>query len=307
MVRDASFRGMIITKAEPAKVHYGMPASEYHADADGPRLSQSLATLCVQKSPLHAWAAHPQLGAHGWRYEPSTDDGSLIHSLVLEPGSKDIQRFDLSDYRNKDGSVAQTMANKEAKADWQALLDAGRTPVMAEKLDAFTYKAKALRQSFEAAGVQFSGASEVVIYWTEQTQHGPVDCRARLDHVIVDDGGVSIIDLKSIEEASKRGITASCWRYGYDIQHAAYVRAAELAWPEHAGRVRMVFAFCELAKPYAVAPTELSGKFARMGEKRWERGRDLWAWGLKNDDWRGYGRGTVEPPGWAEQEEMGDE
>ena len=284
------------------QVIYDMPAHAYHSDADGPRLSQSLATTCVLKTPLHAWQQHPLLGHHDYVYEPSDSDGTIIHSLILEPDSADIEEIDGSQIKTKGGEPAKLpFSTTEGKALRDAALAAGRIPMLSEKLGAFRYKAAAIRQRFEAhpSPVVFSGRSEVTIYWSEETPSGPVRCRARLDHLIVTPERIQIIDLKSTESAAPRDLRASCWRYGYDIQAAAYVRAVEAAFPAYVGRVDFTFAFAELEKPYAVAPVTLNGEFMRLGEQRWERGRDAWQAALEGDNWTGYGGGSLEPPAWA--------
>lgn len=294
--------------SEASSIHYGMSAREYHSDAGGPRLSQSLATICVNESPLHAWQAHPLLGARPYTYEPNTDDGTLIHSLVLEPESDNIFEIDPSQILTKDGKPAKSpMGTEQGKRIRDAALADGKIPVLRDVLGAFAYKAKAVRSRLADHGIFFSGASEVVIYWTEQGPFGPVRCRCRLDHLIVDEpNGIRIIDLKSTDNANPRELKAICWRKGYDIQRAAYVRAVEACFPWAAGRVDYTLAFVELDKPYAVNPVELSSEFARMGEIRWERGRDRWAECLRADRWTGYAGGTLDAPAWAAAQEMSE-
>jgi hypothetical protein len=289
------------------QVIYDLPAHTYHTDPDGPRLSQSLATTCVLQTPLHAWQKHPLLGNVGYQYEPSDDDGTIIHSLVLEPDSDAIEEIDGSQIKTKGGEPAKLpFSTTEGKQLRDAALAAGKIPLLSEKLGVFRYKAKAIRQRLESQGVAFSGQSEVTIYWSENTPSGVVRCRARLDHLIVTPGRIKIIDLKSTENAHPQNLRATAWRYGYDIQQAAYRRAVEAAFPDYVGRVDFVFAFCELEKPYATAPITLNGEFARLGEARWVRGRDLWAAALQNDDWGGYVGRSLEPPPWALADDLGE-
>jgi hypothetical protein len=277
------------------QVIYDMSAKAYHSDADGPRLSQSLATMCVNQSPLHAWQKHPLLGNVGFSYEGNTSDGTLIHSLVLEPDSEDVVELDFENFRTK--------AAQEAR---DATIASGKIPMLAEKLGAYRYKAKAIRSRLYERGIAFDGKSEVTIYWQEETPSGVVRCRARLDHLEITPDAIRVVDLKSTESANPRDLKSSCWRYAYDIQEAAYVRAVTAAFPDYAGRVSMLFAFAELEKPYAVSPITLNGEFRTLGEARWVRGRDLWAKCLNADDWTGYAGGDLAPPAWAMTEEMGE-
>ena len=290
------------------RIIYGMSAADYHSDKDGPRLSQSLATLCCNQSPLHAYQAHPLLGAAPYTYEPSTDDGSIIHALVLEPENELFHeigtRYDSKHERA--GEVVTDFKTKAAQLERQAALDAGKIPMLSEKLGIYRYKAKALRSRFKDVGLTFDGDSEVVIYWTETTEFGPVRCRARLDHLIITDDGATIIDLKSAKDVHPHALKRSIWEYGYDIQHAAYTRAVAAVFPALAGRINMPFAFGELDKPYAVNPITLSGEFKRLGETRWERGLNRWAKCLYENRWTAYDGGVIEPPAYALAQEMGE-
>lgn len=288
-----------------AEVHYSLSAKGYHGDADGPRLSQSLAVLAACKTPLHAWQAHPLLGAAPWRYEVSDDDGSLIHSLILEPDSKLIEELDPSTVHTKDGKPAKSpFATEEGKALRAAAAARGSILMLTEVLGVYKYKAAAIRSRLADIGVVFDGDSEVVIYWEEQGPFGPVRCRARLDHLTFRDGRARIIDLKTCDSAHADDAQMVLWKKGYDIQRAAYTRAVEAAFPDYVGRVDFVLAFGELEKPYAVNAITLDAELQRVGEQRWERGRDRWAEGLRSDKWPGYTGAVVGMPGWAKAREM---
>jgi len=295
-----------------ATVHYGMSASQYHADADGPRLSQSLATILCNQSPLHCWQKHPLLGGpKPFVYTPSDDDGTIIHALVLEPDNAAlIHEIDPRTIKTKDGKPsAKPMATEEGKAIAAAALERGQIPLLTEKLDVYRYKSKAIRSRLEDAGLTFDGDSEVVIYWTEETPHGPVRCRCRIDHLFLGEDAL-VIDLKTTGDAHPRELQRTIWYKGYDIQHEAYRRAVEAAFPDYVGRVRIPFAFGELDKPYAVNPIRLDAEFAQLGAVRWERGRDLWAkclleGGTEFKHWPGYSGGEIGPPAFALAQEMG--
>jgi hypothetical protein len=255
---------------------------------------------------MHAWAAHPLLGAGpGWRYVPSGDDGTIVHSLVLEPDSQNIEEIDPSTIFTKDGKpAALPFGTTEGKRIKERSLANGRIPLLTEVLGAFKYKAQALRSRFEDQGLLFDGDSEVVIYWEEPGPFGPVPCRARLDHLVVTHDRIRIVDLKTCDSAAPDDVQGVIWRKGYDIQRASYVRAVEAAFPDYVGRVDFELAFGELEKPYATSVVTLEPDLVRAGELRWERGRDRWAEGLRNDHWPSYGRRSVDMPAWAKTKEM---
>lgn len=295
----------LATERNGASIRYDMPAAEYHADADGPRLSQSLATVAVTKSMRHVHQIHPLLGSRPpagerWEFEPDTSDGTIIHALVLEPDSNIIREIDPSSIRTKDGKVAKSpFATEEGKAIRDAALAEGRIPLLSEALGVYKYKAKALRSRFYDEGEALDGRSEVVIYWNEETPSGPVRCRTRIDHLIVAPERILIRDLKTSKDASPNQLRSSCYEYGYDIQRAANIRAVEAVFPDYVGRVDFSFLFGELEKPYVVNVCRLDAEFSRMGEVRWERGRDMWAECLKKNHWPGYPGTELAPPGWA--------
>ena len=283
-------------------VHYDMPAREYHDDQDGPRLSQSICKQIVQKSPIHGWQCHRLLGGVPW--EPSDDDGTIIHSLILEPDSGAIEEIDPATILTKKGEPSKTpLATEEGKAAVERALASGRIPLLTPKLDMYRYKAKALTQRFATCGWELAPEArrEVVIYWEEDG----VKCRTRLDYLHVTHDWIEIVDLKTCDSAHPDDIQASVWRHGYDIQRAAQVRAVLHAWPEYEGRVSHLFAFAELAKPYACNVVELDGEFIALGEQRWLRGRDKWAECLREDKWPSYEARRIAPPPWAMTKEMG--
>lgn len=289
--------------ANAPSIHYAMSAREYHSDADGPRLSQSLATLACTKTVMHAWASHPLLGAHAWNYEPSEDDGTLIHSLILEPDSESILEVDASAIRTKEGKpAANPFATTEGKALRASALASGKIPILTEKLGAYRYKAKALRVRLADIGVTFDGDSEVVIYWLSNG----VRCRARLDHLTVTPDGIDLTDLKTCDSAHPHDSQRTAWLKGYDIQRAAYVEAVEALFPDYVGRVRYRLALCELDKPYAANAIEFSPEFCRVGELRWARGRERWKAALERDEWTGYTGAVIDVPAWAKTQEMGE-
>jgi hypothetical protein len=67
-----------------------------------PRLSPSVASILLRRSPLHAWHYHRLLG--GVRREPtaSMENGTLLHHLVLVGGDSDkLAIIDAENFRTK--------------------------------------------------------------------------------------------------------------------------------------------------------------------------------------------------------------
>src|SRR6185503_15222345 len=97
---------------------------EYHNDpCETPSLSASIAKLLIDKSPMHAHAAHPRFGGEKYESSAAQDAGTLIHRLLLGAG-KDIETIDADDYRTN-----------AAKAARDAAKAAGRIPVLTRVLE----------------------------------------------------------------------------------------------------------------------------------------------------------------------------
>jgi hypothetical protein len=91
-------------------LHDAILAEDYHAD---PALSSGIAKLLIDRSPAHAWTAHPSLNPAWEReVEDKFDIGTAAHRLLLE-GEDCIVEGDYKDWRSKEA--------KEFKEDARAL------------------------------------------------------------------------------------------------------------------------------------------------------------------------------------------
>lgn len=270
-------------------------ASAYHADpAPEPSLSASVAHILYTKSPLHAWAAHPKLGATKRETTKSMDEGTLIHSLLLEPdGGEEIWIIEHDSYRTK----AAKLARDEAIAN-----DA--IPVLIAEHDRAWGAADKIRaRLLEEHGIDLTaGETEVSIVWRDELResHGGAGdvaelcCRSRLDAI----QGRVIYDLKKTRSAAPEDAAKAVANYGYAIQAAAYTRALEVAEPELEGVVDFVFVFVETFPPYAAVPYRLDGIYREYGERLWDRACRTWAECLREKRWPGYQIQHLTPPGW---------
>ena len=102
---------------------YDIPAEIYHADpCPEPSLSSSVATALIDRSPRHAWQAHPRLNpVHEPDNRQDFDLGKAAHALLLE-GRDVAEIVDAADYRTK--------AAREAR---DAAYAAGKTPLLAHQ------------------------------------------------------------------------------------------------------------------------------------------------------------------------------
>ena len=278
----------------------GLDADSYHADpCEVPSLSASIAHTIVSESPAHARERHPRLGRYQ-REEPgeapeSRARGERIHALLL--GEHDRLRVvDVDSWRTK-----------EARALRDSFAAERLIPVTRREYAEVIAIANGVAAQLLDAGYNLSSpraSREVSLFWEDTTDAGEiVQCRGRADYLEDDHESALIVDLKTTASAHPDQIAQSVYRYGYDIQRAAYVRALETIRPELAGRVDFVFLFVELARPYVVTPVRLDGAFRAMGEARWSSALATWARCTSTDNWPSY-RGeaasvTVAPPQWA--------
>lgn len=271
-------------------------SAEYHSDPCAtPSLSASMAHILLSQSPAHAWQRHPRLGATPGEATRDMDTGSLVHAILLGTVADSLGFVEADDFRTKD-----------AKAARDRIREGGKTPVLLWQFSEAQKVAEHLRDKLAAFGIDFSkGKNEFSVAWEEQTVSGPIWCRARMDNL----HPTLIRDLKTIRSAHPRVCAKHCIEYGYDIQFAAYTRAAERLAPDLVGRVGFEFVFVEVEPPFAVTPVVFDGQFRMLGEQKWERATGLWARCLKHNSWPAYTVDqplVVSPPQWALQQEMSE-
>ena len=252
-----------------------------------PALSQSTASTLDKKSPRHAWAYHPKLG--GVRRTPtdSLDMGNIIHDLVL--GGGNIVEIEADSFRTKAAKQARDAAREQ-----------GATPVKTEVLEVARVAANAVKAQLREANIQIDEMRrEVSMYWVEWVDDRPVQCRGRVDGVLVQGDRATILDLKTCRSAHPDMCQKHVDSYGYAIQHAAYVSAVSKICGVPSENVDFVFGFAELTEPIMVTPVRLDPAFKEVGQKRWERAVRVWERCLRTDEWPGYGSVTLSPPQWA--------
>lgn len=268
---------------------------EYHNDpCEEISLSASIGKLMVDRSPAHAYSAHPRLGGVRFESTKAQDAGSLIHRLLLGKGAE-IVEVHADSYRTK---AAQDLRDA-CKAQ-------GRIPVLSETLAEAREAATALQERLASFGILLHGESEVAVEWDEPVflADGTVKCRAMFDHVIRSEG--MVFDLKKIANAHPDAVARAMVTYAYDVQEAAYRSAFTAVYPEWVGREDFLFLFLEMEPPYAVLPVRTDGQFRAMGEKRWQRAVSTWRHCRRDNFWPGYSTEPIRisPPAWAAAKEL---
>lgn len=267
-------------------------------DVDGPSaphvLSYSSAKVLIQKSPLHAWLRKrretPEEESESEREDKET--GNILHAMLLGKGRR-IVVLPFDDYRTKAAKESRDKARAE-----------GAIPVKHNREPWLTAQAQRIRRAIEVFGIGLDGEREAGVTWIEPTDDGDdVECLGALDLWQPRTG--TIFDLKFVKSAHPEAIKRQMISMGYDIQAAAYRSAVEQIEPQHQGRVRFVFLFCEVSTA-AVTPVEPAGSMRALGESRWRRAVNTWARCLREDHWPGYVERvtTVDAPPWALEQEM---
>ena len=273
-------------------------AAEYFADpGERPTLTQSIAHTLVTKTPAHAYLEHPRLGGGRDKATAALKSGSLIDALILGGWERKVGIVEFDDFKKKD-----------AQAERDALAAAGKLAVTRPQFHEAQDTAGILTDKLASRGFRFTGKSQAVILWTEESTSGPVECRAMLDHVFIEEG--VIWDLKTIHEASTERCAAHTYDYGHDIQRAAYSRALDrLMESKRFGGPDFVFLFCEIHPPYCITPSRLDGQFRMIGERRWETAVETWGRCLRANEWPEYAAKNevvrLEPRPWVVARELG--
>lgn len=236
----------------------------------------------VNKSTL--WEMRKSPAHYQWALTAETPDtpalrfGRAVHAAILEP-----KKYD-SDYVTFFGD-RRTKAGKE---EYQALIDSGKEIISSD--DAETILAMQRVLPLSVYEMIASADREKVLTWTDP--ESGVKCKGRLD--AVRDG--LVIDYKTTTDASTDAFAREAMRYGYDLQAAMYLTAAEL---NGYGKCDFVFVAQEKNAPYAVNIIRASDAFIDRG--LWIMRDLLKKWNECNDsgEWPGYGKNELIIPEWA--------
>lgn len=276
-------------------MHADIPEDRYHADdlLPAPTLSSSLARVILDRSPLHAWYAHPRLNPD---FEPAPasaalDLGACAHAMLLGRGQP-IVIIDAENFRTK----AAQQARDQARAE-------GKIPMLPHDHDRALEMAAAVREQLaKIPGCErtlVDGAPEQTLVWGEA---GDVWCRARLDWMEMSPGLI-VTDLKSTgQSANPFGLGRKIADMGYDVQAAFYRRGLKALGLEDGRRpATFRFAFFEDEPPYALSVCELDAMSMDWAHRKVERAIAAWRMSMQSGRWSGYPPmiARLELPAWS--------
>jgi hypothetical protein len=275
---------------------YAMSAAAYHRDpCPAPSLSNSIAGLLLNRSPRHAWLAHPRFGGQSEHAGRKAELGTVAHRLLTGRGGE-IVVIDADNYRTK---VAQ------AERD-QALAD-GHLPVLApdlaaaERMVELAFDRIDIIEGCERAFQVGAGHGEVVMVWRE----GEVWCRSMLDWLDAEEP--IVWDYKTTtDSAHPQAVSRRLFNSGADMQAAFYERGLVALKPEFAGRVRFRFVVHEVERPHEMSVVELDEAALIQGRRKVETAIRVWQRCTAKNDWPGYPRfiARAELPIWHERDWM---
>lgn len=269
---------------------YEIPAEEYHADCcPEPSLSKSVAKLLIDRSPRHAWWAHPRLNPDFERKTKAQFDiGSAAHALVLG----DEQKFAIID--------ADSYRTKAAQEARDAAYASDRIPLLPDQYECVLAMERAFRAQIdahqEARDAFTNGKPEQVLIWRE----GDVWCRARLDWL--PSAGRIFDDYKTTAAAAHPDAWGSrtFFETGCDFQDAFYRRGIKKVL----GIADPIFRFTvqETEPPHLLCVMQADPAVRAIAEKKVEAAIRLWGQCLKANRWPGYPAMTchLELPAWRE-------
>lgn len=262
------------------------PAAEYHSLK---RLSNSgIGKLLKCPALYHAW----QEGVIPEEESPALRLGTLFHSMTLEPQTVPVT-YHVCEH------AGTTKAGKEERKAAEA-----DDLICVSKAEAETAKAMAdavhhhpYVGSLFADLTRFS--AEISIYWDEETDEGPVHCKARVDgRVALPGGGWLALDLKSTQCADPAELGRKVYSFGYHRQAAWYTHALARAGFDISA---FIFIFVEKAAPYLVTPVLLEDEAIHLGWDECQRAVELCAQCQASGVWPQYTDKVIslDLPEWA--------
>lgn len=269
-------------------IYPDMDEATYHADPlPEPSLSSSIVKLLIERSPLHAWHAHPRLNPeHKSKNSRAFDLGKAAHKLLLGKGAE-IVVVPFADYRPAAARELRDMA-------W----DEGKTPMLEDEWGKVQRLARAVRSQIERhedAQDAFLGNNEVSVVWQEDNG---VWCRCRPDGFPKAIGhGAIIDDLKTTKTAARPETFGSrtFWDLGYHISAAWYLRGIKAVTGVD---MRFRFIVAEIDPPHAVSVIEMTEQAYEHANEMIETAIETWGHCLRTLRFPGYSRRVefVSPP-----------
>lgn len=259
---------------------YTIPAIDYHDDpCDEPSLSSGIAGLLANRTPWHAWTAHPRLNPDYRRdHEDRFDLGTAAHELLLEPRdpAEVMVIVDADSWRSKDAKAARENAREE-----------GKTALLAKQVEEVVAMLTACRVQLKQLDVDppvlTDGKPEQTMIW----QESGVTCRAMCDWLRDDRRG--ICDYKTTSASADPGKwVRTMLGIGGDVQAAFYLRGLEHLTGGLTGPAEFRFVVQETYPPYALSVVGLEPAMLELANAKIDYAIAAWRKCLDSGQWPGY-------------------
>lgn len=265
-----------------------MAIEEYHSLKDS---ISSSGLSEARRSPKHFY--HRVCLGEGRKPTDAMVLGSLIHAAVLEPErySRDMIMQPSFDLRTKIGKQDLEDWQKALKPEWIVVTEKNREIIMRILDSVFSHKQ--LLGILQAAKTEISGFARDPL--------AGFGCRIRPDIIIPDD--LSILDVKSTEDASEESFIYSIRDYDYDMQAAFYLLMASII--EKKRFETFWWIAVEKTAPYCVELYQADMAWIGIGELKVQRAILAIKYAIENNAWPSYsGTGKIiSPPSWLIQRE----
>ena len=290
-------------KIEKPGVYRDMPTADYFADpCASPSLTQSLAKILLEQSPLHAFQAHPRLYVptaeedDAEKYDKAKAIGNAAHALMLDRGKV----LAIAEYPN--------WKKKEAQEFRDAAYAAGKEPILRKHFEtAGAMVDSAIEQLNAIHGCEnafTNGDAEVVI---ANCENG-IWMRAMIDWITP--------DLREVWDYKTSGMSASPYATGklmasagWHIQAAMHERILDELDPKGAGRRKFYYVAQENEKPFALTANQIGEAALTIGRKQIDYAIRLWSHCIRKNTWPAYPSRIITPelPAWSENAWLGRE
>lgn len=275
------------------------PEADYFADpAPQPSLTQSIAKVLLDQTPLHARAEHPRFAEpdetedEAEKYDKAKAIGNAAHAHMIGRG-KTLAVGDFSAW-----------TTKEAKAFKAEAMAAGKEPILEKHArTALLMVAAAKRQlaaiaaaHTEVASAFTDGDGEVLI----ATQVDGIWLRSLVDWLV---NPRLLFDFKTTGmSVAPHAVPKLMADAGWPIQAAMQERILDVLDPEGAGRRRFYFVAQENYAPFALTVHRLPEATMTMGRKMVAKAEDMWREAMLTNTFTGYAPVVHAPlyPGYLE-------
>ena len=291
---------------------YEIEDADYFSDpCPQPSLTQSIAKILLDRSPMHAAYAHPRLNPqHQPDDDKKYDTGNVCHAMLMGRG-REFHLIDADDWRTK-----------AAREERETAIGKGKIPCLRKTMTRGLAMHHAALETLRNCDIEWregSGIhSEVAMVWEEKASQAnalptkakkrskarTIWLRTKMDRCVFDKNTITVFDYKTTAmSAADSDVSRRIYDQGWDVQAAMHARGLAALHPLMAGCTRHVFLVQETEPPYAMNVFEFPESVMTGGRVRLQRAITTWAECTRTNTWPAYCTRAhpIFYPGWALQ------